>query len=256
LAVVYIVLRVLVIGIMIAQFFNDNYLDVVICVYTLVLFMIPSFIERRIKIDVPDMLEIIILLFIFAAEILGELQSYYINVPNWDTMLHTVNGFLCAAIGFSMIDILNRSDRFAFYVSPLFAALVSFTFSMTIGVLWEFIEFGVDTFFATDMQKDSIIPTIKSVLLNPDGLNIPAIIDVESTIINAANGDVWTVNGYLDIGLIDTMKDLLVNFVGAVIFSVIGYFYVKRKGTNPIIRNLVPTRRKDADTPEPPEDGQ
>jgi len=256
LAVVYIVLRVLVIGIMIAQFFNRNYLDVVICVYTLFLFTIPSFIERRIKIDVPDMLEIIILLFIFAAEILGELQSYYINVPHWDTMLHTVNGFLCAAIGFSMIDILNRSDRFAFYVSPLFAALVSFTFSMTIGVLWEFIEFGVDTFFATDMQKDSIIPTIKSILLNPDGFNTPAIIDVESTIINAANGDVWTVNGYLDIGLIDTMKDLLVNFVGAVIFSVIGYFYVKRQGSNPIIRNLVPTRRKDADAPEPPEDGQ
>lgn len=246
LAVMYIVLRVLVIGIMIAQFFNRNYLDVVICIYTLVLFMIPSFVEKRIKIDVPDTLEVIILLFIFAAEILGELQAYYINVPHWDTMLHTVNGFLCAAIGFSMIDILNRSDRINFYVSPLFAAVVSFTFSMTIGVLWEFIEFGVDRFFMTDMQKDTVVETIKSVYLNPDGLNIPVVIDVDSVVVN---GEVWNIGGYLDIGLIDTMKDLLVNFVGAIIFSIIGFFYVKRQGDNPIIRNLVPTRMQKAGPP-------
>ena len=89
----YFVLRLIVILIMIAQFFNRDYGNVFMCAFTLVLFTIPSFVEKKIKIDVPDMLEIIVLFFIFAAEILGEIREYYINVPHWDTMLHTTNGF-------------------------------------------------------------------------------------------------------------------------------------------------------------------
>ena len=164
---IYIILRVLVILTMVAQFLNGNFENVFLCVLTLILFTIPSFIERTIRIDIPDTLEIIILLFIFAAEILGEIQAYYVQFPYWDTMLHTLNGFLCAAIGFSLLDILNRDERLAFKLSPVYLAVVAFCFSMTIGVLWEFFEFGMDFFLGTDMQKDTVIHAIHSVSLDP-----------------------------------------------------------------------------------------
>ena len=133
---VYIVLRLAVILVMVAQFLNGNFENVFLCVLTLILFLIPTFIERKIHVDLPDTLEIIIMLFIFAAEILGEIQAYYITFPYWDTMLHTLNGFLCAAIGFALVDILNRSERFSIELSPIFLAITAFCFSMTIGVLW------------------------------------------------------------------------------------------------------------------------
>ena len=82
------------------------------------------------------------LLFIFSAEILGEISSFYVLFPFWDTTLHTLNGFLAAAIGFSLVDLLNRSDRVKFDLSPLFLSITAFCFSMTIGVLWEFFEFA------------------------------------------------------------------------------------------------------------------
>lgn len=236
---VYFVLRLTVILIMIPEIFNRNYNNVFLCVLTLVLFMIPSFVEKKIKIEVPDLLEIIILLFIFAAEILGELQEYYLTFPYWDTMLHTINGFLCAAIGFALIDILNDSEKVSFDVSPVFAAVCAFCFSMTIGVLWEFFEYFMDIVFHTDMQKDEIINTVSSVLFNPEGKNIAKTITVDSLTLNG-----MTFDGYIDIGLRDTMEDLFVNFIGAVIFSVIGFFYVRKRGKSRLVKSLIPYRKK------------
>ena len=153
-ATLYFILRAMVLVVMVAQFLNGNFENFFLCILTLILFLVPTFLERKIHIDLPDTLEVIILLFIFAAEILGEIQAYYITFPYWDTMLHTLNGFLCAAIGFALVDILNRSERFSIELSPLFLALVAFCFSMTIGVLWEFFECTMDQFFLLDMQKD------------------------------------------------------------------------------------------------------
>jgi hypothetical protein len=196
--------------------------------------MIPSFIERRIHIDIPDTLEVIILLFIFSAEILGEIRSYYLIFPYWDTTLHTLNGFLAAAIGLSLIDILNKNDRFAITLSPVFVALVAFCFSMTIGVLWELFEFSMDKFLGFDMQKDTYIQTINSVLLNKQGLNVPVKTTIDSLTVN---GESWA--SYIDIGLIDTMMDLFVNFVGAAVFSVFGYFYVKHRGKGNFLKRFI-----------------
>ncbi len=237
---IYFILRVFVIVTMVAQFLNQNYENVFLCLLTLILFMVPSFIEVNFRIDFPDMLEIIILLFIFSAEILGEIRAYYITYPFWDTMLHTVNGFLAAAVGFCLVDLLNRNERFMLKLSPLFQAIVAFCFSMTIGVMWEFFEYGMDTFFGLDMQKDTIIHTIKSVALDPTMQNIVhKITDIDSVVIN---GKDLGLGGYLDIGLIDTMKDMFVNFIGAVIFSIIGYFYVKYKGKgrSRVASNFIP----------------
>ena len=243
LAVVYVVLRVLVVLVMVAQFFNGNFENVFLCVLTLLLFLIPSFLERTIRIEVPDTLEVIILLFIFAAEILGEIQAYYVHFPYWDTMLHTLNGFLCAAIGFSLIDILNRNERFSFSLSHVYLAVVAFCFSMTIGVLWEFFECTMDHFFLLDMQKDTVVQSIGSVMLDPAKGNSPEQIHgIVDTIVVLADGSTRSlgVGGYLDIGLLDTMKDLFVNFIGAVVFSVIGYFYVKSRGRGRFARRFIP----------------
>lgn len=117
--IVYVTLRALVILVMILQIFNRNYEGVFYCILTLILLMIPSFIQMELNIELPTTLEIFILIFIFAAEILGEIGSYYTKVANWDTMLHTINGFLAAAIGFSLVDILNRNEKVKVQLSPL-----------------------------------------------------------------------------------------------------------------------------------------
>ncbi len=242
-ATLYFVLRGLVIATLVLQCFNGNFENVFLCVLTLALMLAPTFVEQRIHIDLPDTLEIIILLFIFAAEILGEIRGYYVRFAYWDTMLHTLNGFLCAAIGFSLVDMLNRSKRFTFDLSPLFLALVAFCFSMTIGVLWEFFEFSMDQLFLLDMQKDTVVHVISSVELDPAGGNAPtAIRDIADVIAVHSDGtqQALGLGGWLDIGIIDTMKDLFVNFIGAVVFSVIGYFYVKSRGKGKFARRFIP----------------
>ena len=226
--VIFVILRILVIIVGVRQFLVGNYENVFLCAATLVLFMVPAFIEKLFKVHLPSILEIVVLVFIFAAEILGEISDYYVKFAFWDTMLHVTTGFLAAAVGLSLIDILNRSTRIGLSLSPLFVALVSFCFSMTIGVLWEFFEFGADVLFLTDMQKDTVVTNISSVLLNPEPINKSIIIkDITETVVN---GQPLGINGYLDIGLYDTMKDLFVNFVGAVTFSLFGFFYTKYSG--------------------------
>ncbi len=224
----------------IRQLFNGNFENVFVCILSILLLDIPYLCERRLGVTLPNALAVIIMLFVFSAEILGEINAFYIKYPLWDTMLHIVNGFLMAAIGFSLIDLFNRSDRFLIKLSPLFAALTAFCFSMTIGVLWEFCEFAADMFLGFDAQKDFFVTTINSVALNTTGQNVPIHVDVQSVIVN---GEDWMAKygGYLDIGLIDTMKDLFVNFIGAVVFSVIGYFYVKKRGNVQFAKRFIPT---------------
>lgn len=241
-AIVYFTLRALVMIVMVLQIFNRNYENVFLCLLTLLLLVVPSLVQVTMKIELPTTLEIIILVFIFAAEILGEIQEFYILFPFWDTVLHTLNGFLAAAIGFSMVDLLNRSERMMFKLSPLFMAIVAFCFSMTIGVVWEFFEFGMDQLFHTDMQKDTIVHAVYAVLLDPAGGNRAAGITGITQVV--VNGQDLGLGGYVDIGLIDTMKDLIVNFIGAVVFSVIGFFYVKNRGGGGVVGRFVPREKE------------
>lgn len=242
---VYIILRTLVIIIMIRQFFMGEWNNVFLCILTLILFLVPTFIERKVNIEFPDTLQIIILLFIFSAEILGEINEYYLTIKHWDTILHTINGFLCAAIGFSLIDILNQKEFIYVTLSPVFVALVAFSFSMTIGVCWEFFEYGMDTFFRKDMQKDYIVTSFSTVNLDPDGKNRPVYVkDITGTTIHTKNEDIEIEGGYLDIGINDTMKDLLVNFVGAVVFSIIGWLYIEDRDKYKFAQNFIPVMKK------------
>lgn len=240
---VYIILRAFVILAFVRQVLNGNYENAFLCILTLILLVMPSLVQLKLKVELPTTLEIILLLFIFAAEILGEIHAFYIKIESWDTILHTMNGFLMAAIGFALVDLLNREEKMTFQLSPMFMAVVAFCFSMTIGVLWEFFEFAMDYFFMLDMQKDTIVTNISSVMLDPTGGNTPTKwMDIQDV---AINGKSLGLRGYLDIGIIDTMKDLIVNFIGAIVFSVIGYFYVKSKGNGKFAKKFIPKLKED-----------
>ena len=225
---IYSILRGLVIFAAVRSFLARNYESFALCILSLLLFLLPALFEETLKVRIPPLFEIIIYLFIYAAEILGEVNHYYTAIPGWDSMLHTLNGFLCAAIGFSLVDVLNRRSK-GWNLTPIYLTIVAFCFSMTIGVIWEFIEFTLDQLFYLDMQKDFMIRTIGSVTLDPTRSQVPfRIPGIVRTLVEIADGTQYLIEGgYLDIGLIDTMKDLFVNLVGAAAFSVIGYIYEK-----------------------------
>lgn len=245
--IVYLTLRLLVIICMVAQAMHKNWENVFLCLLTLVMFTLPTLIEKKLKIDFPSTLEIIVYLFIFAAEILGEIQNFYGLFKTWDTMLHTLNGFLCAAVGFSLIDIINREERFNIELSPLFLALVAFCFSMTVGVMWEFFEFSADRYLMLDMQKDRIVEKISSTKINEENKNETVIIeDIDKTIIYTKDNEKIIINdGYLELGVIDTMKDLFVNFIGAVVFSIFGYLYIINREKYKGLEKIIPQVKRD-----------
>ena len=252
--ILYTFLRISVILVMLAQLFNRNFENVFLCLLTLILFALPTMLERKLDIDLPNTLEVIILLFIYAAEILGEIGAYYVTFPHWDTVLHTINGFLCAAIGFSLLDILNRNSRVRFHLSPLYLAIVAFCFSMTVGVVWEFFECTMDQLFFLAMQKDTVLQNFGTILLDPTGGNHPVVLrGISDVIVVFSEGSQKSLGlgGYLDPGLLDTMEDLFVNFIGAMIFSVIGYFYVLSRGKGRFVRRFIPVANHSA-PPEPP----
>ena len=240
--IVFSILRLLVIVVLVRQLMLANCEGAFFCILALLLLYVPSWIQVKLRIELPPPLEITIFCFIFAAEILGEVNAFYVVIPGWDTMLHTINGFLAAAVGFSMVMLLNEDERITFRLSPAFLAMVAFCFSMTIGVLWEFFEFGMDMFFGTDMQKDTIIHAIHTVTLDPTLSNkVVTIPDIQDVVIN---GESLGLGGYLDIGIIDTMKDLFVNFIGAVVFSITGFLYVKSKGRKKsAAQSFVPSKK-------------
>ena len=242
---VYLVLRFLVILCMVEQSLKGNWHSVALCFLTLILFTLPTIASKTFKVKLPTTLEIIVYLFIFAAEILGEIQNFYGIFKHWDTMLHTLNGFLAAAVGFSLIDILNRTERFHIKMTPVFVALVAFCFSMTIGVLWEFFEYGADKYLKVDMKKDTLVSQISSVELDPNKSNKSITIkNIQSTQINTDEGIVTIDGGYLDIGLNDTMKDLIVNFIGAIGFSFIGFLYINNREKYKFASNFIPVKNE------------
>lgn len=247
--VLYFVLRALVLVTLVRSAFLGHYEHMMLCVLTLVLLLVPSLIEHTLDIELPDLLESIILLFIFAAEILGEIDAFYIRIPFWDTILHTTWGFLCAGIGFALFDILNRSDSSKIKLTPLYMAVSAAAFSMCIGACWEIFEYLADSFIGVDMQKDTLVQTINTVWLDPTNSNVTIpVCDIVSTQITLASGEVIQIpGGYLDIGIHDSMADLIVNLIGALVFAVIGFAYVKTRDSNSLAARFIPRVRRSRD---------
>lgn len=243
---IYLILRFLVVICMILQIIRGDLNNALLCLLSLVLLFAPLFIQNKYEITLPDSLEISIYLFIFSAEILGEINNFYGIIPHWDTCLHTINGFLATAVGFSLVDLLNKNSK-DINLSPFYLCLVAFCFSMTIGILWEFFEYGGDKLVKFDMQKDTLITNISSVYINPDNENKPVVVDnIGKTEIFDKDGKLLYVidGGYLDIGLNDTMKDLFVNFIGALVFSFFAYIGLKNNKRSSVVKNFVPIKEK------------
>ena len=239
---VYMILRFLVIVCLILELLRGDFNNALLCLISLVLFIIPLFLQKALKFTLPTLLESIIFIFIYSAEILGEINNFYGLLPFWDSMLHVITGFLAAAIGFSLVDLLNKNSK-GINLSPLYVSIVAFCFSMTIGIFWEFFEFSIDKLVKSDMQKDKIISSFSSVTFDKfNDNNSITYEDIKYTILyNDNNQEILKIDGgYLDIGLIDTMKDLFVNFLGALIFSFLGYFYLITNKKESFIKNFIP----------------
>jgi hypothetical protein len=250
--IVYLVLSLAVLAVIVHSIIAKRYENLFTGVLALVLLLIPPLVEKSFRVKLPTTLEILAYVFVFCAEILGEIGNFYQTVPFWDLILHAFNGFMFAAFGFCLADILNKSKRFRFTLSPIFLAMVAFCFSMTIGVLWEFFEYAADLLLHTDMQKDMVLSGIDTVSLpNALGEKVTHVTDIQKSVIYTANGQIIEIAGYLDVGLADTMEDLFVNFIGAAIFSVIGYFYVGHRGKGRIAGQFIPVLAdKEADEGE------
>ena len=175
---------------------SDYVLMLLQCLLGLFVMSLPSIINRRFSIQIPSLVEVLFYIFLYCAIYLGEVRSFYYLIPFWDTILHAFSGFMLGALGFSLVNMLNREVTDYVKLSPFFIALFAFSFAIAFGTIWEIYEFSMDTIFNTNMQK---FITYEGVIL----------IGCEA--------------------LKDTMKDIIVDTLSAFFVSVLGYFYLIKK---------------------------
>jgi len=230
-------------------FIDGQYESTFTAVLSLFLFMLPTLVEEGLQIKLPQAMEIASVLFVFCANILGEILEFYTLLPFWDDMLHYTSGFIFAAFGFSLVELFNRNAKFDFHLSPFFVSMVALCFAVTVGVVWEMFEFCADMILHTDMQKDMIVKEVHSALLNPSGQSPVGISGITSTEVVGEGGARLEIDGYLDIGLFDTMKDLFIDLLGAILFCTIGFLHMKHSTRGRIARQFIPRveERSDAD---------
>lgn len=150
--------------------------------------LIPLIIEKRLRVYIPMEFEVLVIVFVFAALFLGEVRGYYVRYWWWDIALHTSSGLLLGMIGFLLVHYLNEIDDVGMHMKPGFVAFFAFLFAVGFGAIWEIFEFAMDSLFGLDMQK--------AMLGDPSGLT-------------------------------DTMWDLIVDALGALVITVLGYGYLK-----------------------------
>lgn len=243
--VVYVVLLAIVITQMIIEITEGKTLNIPTYILIFALMMIPSAVEVLFGIEMPTVLEIIIICFIFSAYHLGEANAFYTKIKEWDLILHTLNGFISAGIGCGMINILNHRKIEKMNLTPIFVVMFSFCFSMTTGIVWEFIEYGMDSIVGTDMQKDTFLNSIHSFNLYSIGHgDIGWINDIKDVAVNGKSIG----HAYIDLGLNDTMKDMLLNCTGAIVFNILCFINLKsEKSEGRFIKNFIPYSNKTTD---------
>lgn len=175
---------------------SDYALMLVQCFLGIIAMILPDMLKKNLHLSIPSGMMVLYAIFLYCAIFLGEVRSYYYTVPHWDTILHTFSGGMLGALGYSFVTILNKSDRIPLNLSPLFVAVFSFCFALTLGVFWEIYEFSFDGILGLNMQK----------FMLEDG----------TPLIGRA-------------ALTDTMKDLIVDGVGAFVMSLVGYISLKYK---------------------------
>lgn len=178
--------RVLLVLIFIRGWIIGDHSQDFLIIITFILTYFPSILSKKFGVYLPKRLQLIITLFIFAAQILGEIGDFYEKISWWDTMLHTISGIVLGLVGFLFVYLLNEKGNINVNLSPKFVIIFAFCFALTMGVFWEFFEFGADRLFGYNMQK----------------FRMPG-----------------------QDGLVDTMNDLIVDAIGAIVACIGGYIY-------------------------------
>ena len=216
---------ILVIEVLAFGVYYDNYNIVYISLITIVIYTILEILEILGKIRMSWWFKFLVFLFVFGAEILGEVFNFYSLIPTWDNVLHFIFGFLSSCFGFSMIK--NFKNLYNSFKSlPIVYLIIVICFSVTLGVVWEFFEYRMDRTFKFDMQKDTLIDNISSISFNSDGNNALCLDDILYTEIVFDGGTLRIDNGYLDIGLVDTISDMKINMIGSFTFGIFGVLYI------------------------------
>lgn len=173
---------------MVASFWRGQWLTGVATTAIIIVTLTPQFLARRFRVHIPSQFQLMAIAFVFASLFLGEIRDYYGRFSWWDTALHTMSGFLLGIVGFLLVHVLNEVERVGVHMKPGFVAFFAFLFALGVGTLWELFEFAMDVFFGMNMQKPMF-------------------------------GDMS--------GLTDTMMDLLVDAIGALVISIMGYRHLK-----------------------------
>lgn len=246
----YGVLGSLVLIILIRQLMAKDYGHAILCAVALGLFFLPAILEKSMKAHMPAPLTVLLVLSIFGSAVLGEVEQYYLIYPYWDKVLHGVDGFVTAAIGLALLDALSGDSAFRFSSRPRCIAFCIFCISMTVGLVWEFVEFLCDLWLGSDMQKDILRQKLSTIWFTGDTGTVTKMTDIQQTVIyGSVNGAEthWNITqGFLDIGLLDTMGDLLACGAGALLFVWISYGYLKHHKAAAGVRIWIPKmQRKD-----------
>lgn len=166
------------------------------CIVGVFAMLLPKFLHERISIRIPSGMMLLYAIFLYCSIYLGEVRSFYYHIPHWDTILHTFSGGMLGTLGFSLITILNGTEKVPVNLSPIFVVIFAFCFAVTLGTIWEFYEFFADGILGTNMQKFAT--------------------ELGEQLVGRA-------------ALMDTMKDLLVDSIGAFVAAMIGYISLKYK---------------------------
>ncbi len=172
---------------------SDYVLMLFQCILGMVAMCIPSFLRKKFKIEVPNNMYYFYIIFLYAAIFLGEIQDFYYRFKYWDLILHTFSGTMIGFLGFSMVDILNRENENV-QLNAFFVAFFAFCFAMTLGGIWEIYEFASDSILGTNMQKFAL----------KNGIELTG-----------------------QAAVADTMEDIIVDGIGALVASTIGYISMK-----------------------------
>lgn len=247
--ILYVVTRMIFILVGVVSALFEDYLTASLCAIALVFFLLPTFLYNKFNIKVPSALEISAVLFTFMCVVGGEIGHLYAQFPLWDKILHTFSGFLIAAIGLAFMDFFTKRKSSVFRLTPFFAVFFAFFFALGVEVIWEVFEYMVDTFTGfTDMQADYYINYFTSKKAGGETNPVPIIVGgIKDVVITFEDGrEALVLSGYIDIGLADTMHDIIVAAAGALLFCAIEFVaLVKRdKRMQKISESFVPRKKE------------
>ena len=200
------ILLLTLLGAFIAALSRHNWVSMVMIAVISILICIPMIIGKLSKIDIPAQLEVYSVVFIYVTLFLGELNNYYTTFWWWDVLVHISSGLAFGIIGFIILYVLSKAEKIK--TSPKVFAIFSFAFALAIGALWEIVEFTIDHTLGTNMQYGSFF---------------------------------WT-STYG--GLVDTMKDLIDDSIGALFSAVMGYLFIRR-ASGIVVKPIVKEFKKD-----------